>query len=591
MAATATLSFNRRVLRILEEGGHCTAEALAEASAAAQAGEKSVTEYLLDKGVMDEHRLLGLLAERMGVTPVDVDRIELDRSLAEVVPLELALKTGCCPIAKVDRILIVVTSNPADVVQQDDLRLKTGCELRVCFALDVQVKRAIARLYEMEDAERIAKVLDEAEPDLDLAEVKQVDDVVDVAAAAASGNEAPIIKLVNLIIYQAIKGKASDIHVEPFEKRIVVRYRVDGNLQPAMEPPKRLHGAIVSRIKIMSALDIAEKRKPQDGKFQVKAEGRQIDFRVSTLPTVHGEKVVMRILDASNLTLDLASLGFEAKALQDFRDAIAAPYGMILVTGPTGSGKTTTLYSAVKEIMTPDSNFVTVEDPVEYQLDGLNQVQVNVKSGLTFAAALRSILRQDPDVIMVGEIRDTETIEIGVKAALTGHLVLSTLHTNDAASTITRMIDMGVDPFMVVSATLMVSAQRLIRRICSHCREAYKVGADRMVQLGYTREEAASQPDLFRAKGCPRCSNGYVGRFAILETLPITEEIKRMVIDGRSSIEVRAKAIEQGMITLRRAALLNAMRGNTSIEEVLRVTLGEQVAYKPDAIKSTDTGD
>lgn len=591
MATKTMVSFNRRIVRILEEGAHCDADVLSEANAVAATGEKSVTEFLLDKGVFDEATLLGLLAERLAVPPVDLARVELDKSLAEVVPVDLAQKTGCCPISKVDNILTVAVSNPFDVVKHDDLRLKTGCDLRICLALDSQVKRGIARLYGTDDAERIAKVLDEVDPDMDLAEVKQVEDVVDVAAAAASGNEAPIIKLVNLIIYQAIKGKASDIHIEPFEKRVLVRYRVDGNLQEAMEPPKRLQGAIVSRIKIMSSLDIAEKRKPQDGKFQVKAEGRQIDFRVSTLPTVHGEKVVMRILDASNLTLDLASLGFEPKALQDFRNAIAAPYGMILVTGPTGSGKTTTLYSAVKEIMTPDSNFVTVEDPVEYQLDGLNQVQVNVKSGLTFAAALRSILRQDPDVIMVGEIRDTETIEIGVKAALTGHLVLSTLHTNDAASTITRMIDMGVDPFMVVSATLMVSAQRLIRRICPHCKEPYKASVERMLQLGYTEEEAESQPDVFRAKGCARCSNGYVGRFAILETLPITDEVKRMVIDGRSSIEVRAKAIEQGMITLRRAALLNAMRGNTSIEEVLRVTLGEQVAAKPDAIKSADTGD
>jgi type IV pilus assembly protein PilB len=586
------VSFNRRIVRILEEGGHADMATLTEASEVASKGEKSVTDFLLEKKTFDEGTLLGLLADRLGVPPVDLSRMEVHRDLVETIPLEIAQAAGCYPLSKVGGILTIAVSNPFDVVKHDDLRLKTGCDLRLCLALDAQIKRATSKLYGADDSERINKVLDEVDPDMEMGRSGDaVDEVVDVATAAEGGNEAPIIKLVNLIIYQAIKGKASDIHVEPFEKRVLVRYRVDGNLIEAMEPPKRLQSAICSRIKIMSSLDIAEKRKPQDGKFQVKAEGRQIDFRVSTLPTVHGEKVVMRILDASNLSLDLGSLGFEPKALADFRNAIAAPYGMILVTGPTGSGKTTTLYSAVKEIMTPDSNFVTVEDPVEYQLDGLNQVQVNVKSGLTFAAALRSILRQDPDVVMVGEIRDTETIEIGVKAALTGHLVLSTLHTNDAASTITRMVDMGVDPFMVASATLLVSAQRLIRRICPHCKESYKCPPERMLDIGYTDEEAAARPDVFRAKGCARCSGGYAGRFAILETLPITDEVKRMVVDGRSSIEVRSLAIEQGMITLRRAALLNALRGNTSIEEVLRVTLGEQRASKPDAIKTQDTGD
>jgi type IV pilus assembly protein PilB len=291
---------------------------------------------------------------------------------------------------------------------------------------------------------------------------------------------------------------------------------------------------------------------------------------------VHGEKVVARILDASNLALDLDGLGFEPKALGDFRGAIEAPYGMLLVTGPTGSGKTTTLYSAVKEIKTPEQNFVTVEDPVEYQMDDINQVHVNPKGGLTFAAALRSILRQDPDVVMIGEIRDTETIDIAIKAALTGHLVLSTLHTNDAASTLTRMGDMGVDPFMIASATLMVSAQRLMRRLCKHCKEEYEAPPERLLELGYTEEEMHKGVTLHLAKGCARCTQGYAGRFAILETLPLTDAIKRMIVQGRSALEIRSTAIEEGMVTLRRAALLNAMRANTSIEEVLRVTLSDQ---------------
>jgi type IV pilus assembly protein PilB len=360
------------------------------------------------------------------------------------------------------------------------------------------------------------------------------------------------------------------------EKTIRVRFRNDGKMRETFTPPRKMLNSIVSRIKIMSALDIAEKRRPQDGKFQIKMEGRQVDFRVSILPLVHGEKVVLRILDAGNLALRLDILGFEEQALADFKDAVESPYGMILVTGPTGSGKSTTLYSAVKEVMTDSDNFVTVEDPVEYQLAGVNQVQVNPKAGLTFAGALRSILRQDPDVVMIGEIRDSETIEIAVKAALTGHLVLSTLHTNDAPSTITRMVDMGVDPFMVASSTLLVSAQRLCRKLCPNCREPFEAPPERLLHIGFTQEEIDAGMELYKPKGCPRCSQGYSGRFALLETLPMSDEIKRIIVEGGSAVDIKEEALRQGMITLRRCAILNAMRGKTSIEEVLRVTLSDR---------------
>jgi type IV pilus assembly protein PilB len=330
----------------------------------------------------------------------------------------------------------------------------------------------------------------------------------------------------------------------------------------------------------MAALDIAERRKPQDGKFQMRIEGRQIDFRVSILPVIHGEKVVMRLLDATNLQLDLASLGFEEKALSDFRHAIAQPYGMILVTGPTGSGKSTTLYSSVREMLTPEDNFVTVEDPVEYQLEGVNQVQVNPKRGLTFAAALRSILRQDPDTILIGEIRDAETIEIAIKAALTGHLVLSTLHTNDAPSTITRMVDMGVDPFMVASSTLLVSAQRLCRKLCGACREPVEAPPkERLLALGLYEEDFTDEGltmQFMRAKGCPRCNQGYAGRFAILETLPMTEDVKRVIIKGGSAQDIKKTALANGMMTLRRCGLRAAARGRTSLEMVISTTLQDQ---------------
>jgi type IV pilus assembly protein PilB len=567
------VSFSRRIVRILEEGGLVDMATLTEASQVAAKGEQSVTAYLLEKNVFGEKELLGVLADRLGVPPVDLDRVRLPSDLGEVVSADLATETGCVPIAKMGGVLTIAVSNPFDVVKHDDLRLATGCDLRLALALEHQIDGARRTLYDQKET-NISDLLEDVDPEMELREAAP-DEVVDIATVSAESGEAPVIKLVNLLIYNAIKAKASDIHIESYEKRVLVRYRVDGALSDAMEPPKRLQNSIISRLKIMADLDIAEKRKPQDGKFQVKAEGRQIDFRVSTLPTVHGEKVVLRILDASNLGLSLDSLGFEPKALQDFREAIESPYGMLLVTGPTGSGKTTTLYSAVKEIMTAEQNFVTVEDPVEYQLEGINQVQVNVKSGLTFAAALRSILRQDPDVVMIGEIRDTETIDIAVKAALTGHLVLSTLHTNDAASTVTRMIDMGVDPFMVASATLLVSAQRLMRRLCPHCKEAYEAPRQRLLKVGYTEKEAAAKPELYHAKGCARCTQGYSGRFAILETLPISEEVKRMIVEGRSAVEVRQTAIEQGMVTLRRAGLMNALRGTTSIEEVLRVTLAD----------------
>ncbi len=571
------VSFNRRIVRILEETGMVEMDVLTAAAQVAKKGEQSVAQYLLEKDLIEEGHLLGVLAEHLGVPPIDLDRVKVPDETLDTLPAEMARDTGCVPICRTGNVLTIAVSNPFDVVRHDDLRLATGCDLRLALALEPKIQDAIARIYEGGGG-NLSEILDEVEdPQLKIdSDSSQDDEVVELTADATEG-DAPVIKLVNLIIYNAIKAKASDIHIEAFEKRVVVRYRVDGSLEVAMEPPKKLQRAMISRIKIMSSLDIAERRKPQDGKFQVKAEGRQIDFRVSTLPCVHGEKVVMRILDAGNLTLSLEKLGFETKALEDFRNAINSPYGMILVTGPTGSGKTTTLYSAVKEIMTVEDNFVTVEDPVEYQVDGINQVQVNVKGGLTFAAALRSILRQDPDTVMIGEIRDPETIDIAIKAALTGHLVLSTLHTNDAASTITRMVDMGVDPFMVASATLLVSAQRLIRRLCVRCREPLDVKPAKLRKLGYTEHEIKTGVEAYRAVGCSRCAGGYAGRFALLETLPITEAVKRMVIDGHSAIEIRHKALEEGMISLRRAALLNAMRGTTSVEEVLRVTLSDDM--------------
>ena len=517
----------------------------------------------------------------MRVTPINLHDCRLDRETLQLIPKDLAYDHSLVPISKIENVLTIAVSNPFDVVILDQIRNTTGCQLRLVIALEDTIQRTLNGVHKP-GAAQLEAVMGEMEGG-DSVELKQAaaEDAADLDLASIGGgdDESPVIKFVNLIIYQAVRDKCSDIHIEPFDKIVRVRFRADGLCYEAFKPPKSLLNSIVSRIKIMCGLDIAERRRPQDGKFQIRMEGRGIDFRVSVLPTVHGEKVVMRILDGGNLALALDTLGFEDRALKDFRAALNSSYGMMLVTGPTGSGKSTTLYSAVREILSDESNFVTVEDPVEYQVFGVNQVQVSEKRGLTFAAALRSILRQDPDVVMIGEIRDTETIEIAIKAALTGHLVLSTLHTNDAPSTITRMIDMGVDPFMVASATLCVSAQRLARRLCKYCKVSMgKVPVERLTSIGFTDEEAETG-EVFRPVGCPRCKSGYSGRFALLETMPMNEDIKRMVIEGESVLTLKSAAVrDHGMVTLRRCAILNALRGHTSVDEILRVTMPDQTS-------------
>ncbi|MHC4939841.1 MAG: GspE/PulE family protein [Planctomycetota bacterium] len=574
----ANRTFDKRIVRIIAESNLLSEEDLQQAQEAAVKEKSSVTSVLVQKGLVEENDLLGVLAEKLRVTPINLHDCVLNPDVVRTVGQDTSVDNSLIAISRIENVLTVAVSNPFDVVVLDDVRNTTGCELRLVLALEESISVALNRVFNPGAAE-LEAVMGEMGSSENI-ELSAKDDVaeLDLEAIAASDDESPVIKFVNLVIYNGIKDRVSDIHIEPFERRVRVRYRADGVCYEAYTPPKSLHNSIVSRIKIMCGLDIAERRRPQDGKFQIKMEGRQVDFRVSVLPTVHGEKVVLRILDGGNLALSLETLGFETKALDDFSDAIRSSYGMILVTGPTGSGKSTTLYSAVKEIMSDESNFVTVEDPVEYQLFGVNQVQVHEKRGLTFAAALRSILRQDPDVVMIGEIRDKETIEIAIKAALTGHLVLSTLHTNDAASTISRMIDMGVDPFMVASATLLVSAQRLARRLCKYCKVPMdKPPVERLLEVGFLPEEAETA-EIFKPVGCPRCKGGYAGRFALLETMPMNEDIKRMVIQGKSALDIKNDSIlEHGMITLRRAAVLNAMRGITSIEEVLRVTMPDEV--------------
>ncbi|MBL8841567.1 MAG: Flp pilus assembly complex ATPase component TadA [Planctomycetes bacterium] len=564
-------TFHRKLRQILMKGGAVSETAFDQAVAQAEQDQRSVTEILVKQGAAKSKDLLGLIAREIGLTPVDLGHVTPDPDSKEWFPEELAKKHGVCPLSKIGNCITVAMSDPFDVVKVDQLRLETKSDVRPVVALEESVKEAIQRCYGPGTSE-MAELL-EGMHDEDV-EVKAAES--DSAHDITSENEAaPAVKLVNAVVYQAIREKASDIHIEPFEKEVRVRFRQDGMLKEVLSPPKQMATAIVSRIKIMAGMDIAERRKPQDGKFQVKVEGRQIDFRVSVLPVVHGEKVVLRILDQSNLALQLDALGFEPKCLEDYRKAIRSPYGMVLITGPTGSGKSTTLYSALGEIHSPHVNIVTVEDPVEYQIHGVNQVPVNPKREMTFAAALRSILRQDPNVILIGEIRDKETIEIATKAALTGHLVLSTLHTNDAASTITRMIDMGLDAFMVSSSVLLICAQRLCRKLCEQCKQPVQVPAERLISMGATADEA-KVATLFgpHLEGCGRCAKGYKGRFAVLETMLFTEPIKRLIVQSRPLQEITEAAIGEGMVTLRRAALLNAMRGKTSLEEVVRITLG-----------------
>lgn len=568
------ISFDKRLSSILLKNGLLSEEKHKQAQESATRSNKSYTQTLVEEKFLSETDLLVAVAKETRLPPVDLEKVTPQDTVLESFSQEWAKSYVVLPLAKLNNIITLAVANPFDIIKLDDLKLLTGCELRPVVATDYKIPQAIEHAYHPEEKAMSALLEEDTGGDqLELAKIN-LDEDIDVAALAGSANDAPIIRFVNGIIYKALDEGASDIHIEPFEKFVCVRYRKDGVLHEAMTPPKKLFNAIISRLKIMTSLDIAERRIPQDGKFQIKYEGRQIDFRVSTLPSIYGEKVVMRVLDSSSITLGLDALGFEPQALDAFRRAVNAPYGMILVTGPTGSGKSTTLYSALKEIMSTEDNIMTVEDPVEYQLEGIGQVPINVKRGMSFSLALRAILRQDPNKIMVGEIRDGETADIAVKAAMTGHLVLSTLHTNDAASAITRLIDMGIDPFLVASSAILLSAQRLARKLCDQCKQPYETlpPMEKLISIGFKPEECKSTT-IFHPVGCANCRDGYKGRFAFLETLEIDDEVRKLIIRKVSLLDIKEYAIKSGgMLTLRRCGILNVLRSRTSIEEVLRMT-------------------
>jgi len=524
---------------------------------------------LVKLGFLTEEDITSFLSKQYGVPSINLAHFEIDQSVIKLVPAEIAQKHMVIPINRKGSVLTVAMADPSNIFAIDDIKFLSGFKVEPVVAAETSIKNAINKHY---DSAGLVKDILQGFDDREVATVEEGDEGPDVGDLQRATEDAPVVKLVNLILSDAIKKGASDIHIEPYEKSFRVRYRIDGVLYDTMQPPMKLRAAIISRAKIMAQLDIAERRLPQDGRIKIRMGQKEIDFRVSTLPTIFGEKVVMRLLDKSNLQLDMSSLGFDPQALQLFEKAILAPHGMVLVTGPTGSGKTTTLYSGLHRLNTVETNIMTAEDPVEYNLAGVNQVQMKAEIGLNFAAALRAFLRQDPDIIMVGEIRDYETAEIAIKAALTGHLVLSTLHTNDAPSTVSRLINMGVEPFLVAASTNMILAQRLARKICNSCKEEITVPRQALVDVGFAPDESKGL-SCYQGKGCMECNDtGYRGRVALYEVMPITEDIKDAILQGASVNEMKELGRKHGMKTLREAGLQKIREGMTTIPEIMRVT-------------------
>jgi type IV pilus assembly protein PilB len=536
-----------------------------------------ISSNLIKLGYVKEEELLRFLSQQYGLPTIDLAKIRIPPDVIKLIPMDVAQKHRVLPVSRAGSTLVLAMSDPTNYFAIDDIKFLTGYNIDVVVAEESALKEAIDLYYEQ------ASSLDQVMTGLEDMEFEVVGDEedVDVEELERATSDAPVVKFVNYILTDAIRKEASDIHLEPYEKMFRVRYRIDGVLHEVIRPPMKLKNAIISRLKIMANLDIAERRLPQDGRIKLKALGREMDFRVSVLPTLFGEKIVLRILDKSALQLDMTKLGFEKEALEEFRRAIYQPYGMVLVTGPTGSGKTTTLYSALSELNKVTQNISTAEDPVEYNIPGVNQVQMHEEIGLNFAAALRAFLRQDPDIILVGEIRDFETAEIGIKAALTGHLVLSTLHTNDAPSAVTRLLNMGIEPFLVTSAVNLIIAQRLARKICPECKEPVEVSPQVLVDMGMSDADARTTR-VYRGRGCPNCSEtGYRGRIALYEVMTLTEELKEMILEGASASELKRAARLGGMKTLRESGLQKIKDGITTIEEVVRVTAVDTDKRKP----------
>ena len=550
-----------------------TQEQLSKAIDEQRSGGGRIGFNLTKLGFVDEKELTEFLSRQYGIPSIDLSSTEIDPEIIKLIPEDVARKYQIIPVSRAGSTLTIAMADPSNIFAIDDVKFLTGYSVETVVASEAAMKGAIEQYYDVPEMDYgdVLTEFDETEM-----EVVQEEEDIDLSDLKKAVEDAPVVKLVNLILTDAIKKGASDIHIEPYEKSFRVRYRIDGVLQEIMKPPLKLKNAIVSRIKIMSNLDIAERRLPQDGRIKLKmGKNKEMDYRVSVLPTLYGEKVVTRLLDKSNLQLDMTKLGFEDSALTNFLEAIHKPWGIVLVTGPTGSGKTTTLYSALTDLNKVSDNISPAEDPVEYNLGGINQVQMHEDIGLNFAAALRAFLRQDPDIIMVGEIRDYETAEISIKAALTGHLVLSTLHTNDAPSTINRLLNMGIEPFLIASSTNLVLAQRLARKICSECKEVLKMPPQALIDIGFSPEEVKSMV-CYKGKGCAVCNgSGYKGRIALYEVMVMNETLKELVLNGVSAAELKRAAINEGMKTLRMSGLQKVQEGTSTIEEILRVTMAD----------------
>ena len=564
---TTTATGGDRLGEILIQEGLLTEEQCQQVLSEQKSSGHRLGYLLVKQGLVDENAITKVLARQYRMPAVDLSRFEVDPHISKLIPSDMALKHTVLPLKREGRTLTVAMADPTNLGLIEDLKFVTRYDLFPVIAGEYTLRTLIEKQYESSDQQLSELLKDIEEEDIEILEEHE-DDV----ATAAEIDDAPVVKLINGFLIDAVKRGASDIHIEPFEHELRVRYRIDGALLEVMRPPIKMRAALTSRVKILSNLNIAERRLPQDGRLKLKLGKRVIDFRVSTLPVLFGEKIVLRILDKGNLTLDLATFGFEPRAEEDLMSAIANPYGMVLVTGPTGSGKTTTLYSALSQINNIDVNIMTAEDPVEYNLQGINQVQVRNDIGLNFASALKSFLRQDPNIIMIGEIRDLETGSIAIKAALTGHLVLSTLHTNDAPSTVTRMIDMGIEAFNVASAVNLVAAQRLVRRVCNKCKHEVTYEKAELRALN-TDIDSLSDVTFMRGEGCDACGGtGYKGRAGLYEVMAMSPDLRKLILQGASVADIRAKAVEEGMLTLRMDGIKKVERGVTTLEEVVKET-------------------
>jgi type IV pilus assembly protein PilB len=572
------LGMSQRLGDLLVKEKIITPEQLEQANKVQKEQTCRLGSALVKLGFLTDEDVTNFLSRQYGVPAINLSYFEIDPAVVKLIPFETAKRYQILPLSRVGASLTIAMVDPTNVFAMDDIKFMTGFNIEPVVASESSILAGIDKAYggtKEENLETVMQSMSEmGDTDVELQSEEQQMELAELEKAA---DEAPVVKLVNVVLGDAVKRGASDIHIEPYEKEFRVRFRIDGILQSIMSPPLKLKDAITSRLKIMSKLDISEKRLPQDGRIMLKmnvgGRKKQLDFRVSTLPTLWGEKIVLRLLDKENLRLDMTKLGFEAESLVKFEKAILKPYGMVLVTGPTGSGKTNTLYSAISRLNQPDTNIMTAEDPVEFQLGGVNQVQMKEQIGLNFAAALRSFLRQDPNIILVGEIRDFETAEIAIKAALTGHLVLSTLHTNGAPETITRLMNMGIEPFLVATSVHLICAQRLVRRICKDCIEVMDVPPQTLLDAGFTLEESKTVK-IQKGKGCGVCNNtGYKGRCGLYEVMEVDDEIRELVLVGASALELKKKAIERGMITLRRSGLIKVAAGMTTLEEVARETI------------------